>query len=251
MAELLEDEFIQQFGELKWHVLENLMNELEEFLNYSFTDRDYFIRSLLLLGNLPDRLYFETYEFLGDSVLNLIISEYLTAVVKLRTPNNLTKIKAFLSRNSNLAQIASKTSLAKLSELYDMTITEKHLSDCLESILGALYIDTNYNKDTIKPIILHLLEIDSIDIPNLLEENIHIDKKTQLNEWNLKTYNGDVKVTYPFENRGPPHKPKFYVGLELIDKDGRIIFEEKKIGPFDRLKDGESAIAEIFLNKLA
>lgn len=251
MAELLEDEFIQQFGELKWHVLENLMNELEGFLNYSFKDRTYFIRSLLLLGDLPDRIYFQTYEFLGDSVLNLIISEYLTDVAKLLSPNNLTKIKAFLSRNSNLAQIASKTSLNKLSELYDMTITEKHLSDCLESILGALYIDTNYNKDAIKPIILNLLEIDTIDIPNLLEENVHIDKKSQLNEWNLKTYNGEVKVNYPFENKGPPHKPKFYVGLELISKDGSVLFEEKKIGPFDRLKDGEIAIAEKFLNKIA
>ena len=84
----------------------------------------------------------------------------------------------------------------------------------------------------------------------LLGENL-IDKKSQLNEWNLKTFNGDVLLKYPFENKGLPHKPKFYVGLELIAKDGKVIHQEDKIGPFVRLKDGEIAISEKFLSKIA
>ncbi len=251
MIQNLKNEFIDKFGEVKWQLLENLMLDLEEYLDYSFKNRIHLFRSLLLLGDMPDRIYFETYEFLGDSVLSLIISEYLIDFEKLETPNNLTKVKSFIIKNSNLAQVARKTHLPNLSNVYDMTITEKHLSDCLESIFGAIYIDMNYNKDKIKPVILKLLKIDQIDIPNLLEENVHIDKKSLLNEWNLKTYNGDVKINYPFISKGPPHKPQFFVGLELIAKDGTIRHKEEMIGPYDRLKDGEIAISEKFLNKIA
>ena len=83
-------------------------------------------------------MFFETYEFLGDSILNLVISEYLVNFLHLQSPNELTKVKSKITKNSYLAQIASNSPLKELEKLYEVNLSEKYLSDSLESLLGAI-----------------------------------------------------------------------------------------------------------------
>ena len=69
-------------------------------------------------------------------------------------------------------------------------------------------------------------------------------------EWTQKTYNGESTIKYPYINKGQPHRPLFYVGLKIVSKEGKILHQVNEIGPFDRLKDGEIAISEKFLNEI-
>ena len=160
-----------------------------------------------------------------------------------------------MTKNSYLASLSKgepfSLPLKQFEDLFEITLTEKHLSDAFEAILGALYIDMDYDKNKIKPIILDMIKIQELNIDEmLLKENLK-DKKSLLNEWTQKEYGGEVTITYPYTNKGSDHKPQFYVGLQLINKDGKVIFYEDEIGPFDRLKDGEVAVSEKFLSKIA
>lgn len=251
MTEEFEKIFIGFYGEEVWKKFQNLSKEIEQEIGYSFKNKKNLYLSLLVRAESLDRSPFEIFEFLGDAILSLIIAEYLVSTLKLKTPNDLTKLRSLLTNNSYLAQISSSLSIKKLAELFKSELTDKHLSDTFESILGAIFFDLEFDKKKIHPIILQLMKIEQINFSEmLLEENLK-DKKSQLNEWVQKTYSGDVTVNYPFEREGPDHKPRFYVGLELLSKDSEIIHEEKKIGPFPKLKDGEIAVSELFLKKIA
>lgn len=248
-------EFINKWGEAKWGKMLDLMREIEDHLKYKFMDIENLLQALIVRGDLLDKQHFEMQEFLGDSILNLIISEYLIDNFNLKKPEELTRIKSMMTKNSYLASLSKSEPFSvpvkKIEDLFEITLTEKHLSDAFEAILGAIYIDLGYDKNKIKPIILEMIKIKDLNIEELLlKENLK-DKKSLLNEWTQKEYGGEVSVTYPYHNKGSDHKPRFYVGLQLKSKDGKIIFQEDEIGPFDRLKDGEVAVSEKFLLKIA
>ena len=248
-------EFINKWGLDKWDKMVKIMNEIEDHLKYTFIDKDNLLQALIVRGDLLDKQHFEMQEFLGDSILNLIISEYLIDNFNLKKPEELTRIKSMMTKNSYLASLSKEKPfslpLKQFEDLFEITLTEKHLSDAFEAILGALYIDMNFDKNKIKPIILEIIKIQDVNIDEmLLKENLK-DKKSLLNEWTQKEYGGEVTIMYPYTNKGSDHRPKFYVGLQLTNKEGKVIFQEDKIGPYDRLKDGEIAISEKFLLKIA
>ena len=245
-----QEYFISQFGEVKWHIMLALVTKIQIFIDYTFSNKSFIIRSLFLHVDKQEKMFFETYEFLGDSILNLVISEYLVNSLHLQSPNELTKVKSKLTKNSYLAQIASNSPLKQLENLYEEVLSEKNLSDSLESLLGAIYIDMQFQKDKIKPIILKMIDVDNLNFSELLREENLKDKKSLLNEWVLKTYGGEVSINYPFENRELPHKPLFYVRLRLVSNDGSILYQEEEDGPFERLKEGELAISDKFLKKI-
>ncbi len=247
----LQNNIVANYGENLWLRFLALSEEIEKVIEYSFKNKEYLLQSLLVRAENIDKTSFETFEFIGDAILNLIISEYLVSTLKLKTPNILTKLRSLLTKNSQLATIAENLPIKDLEGLFETELTEKHLSDSFESLIGAIFLDMNYDTEKIKPLILNLLGIEKTNFADLLlEENLK-DKKSQLNEWIQKTYNGDVIIKYPYINEGLQHKPKFYVGLELISKNDEIIHEEEKIGPFSKLKDGEIAIADRFLKKMS
>lgn len=246
----LKNTFIDIYKTDTWSRFLDLSQEIEKIIDYTFKNKEYLLQSLIVRAENIDKSSFETFEFLGDAILNLVISEYLVSALKLKTPNDLTKLRSLLTKNAQLAIIAENLPIKDLEKLFGAELTEKHLSDSFESLLGAMFLDMEFDKERIKPIILNLLDIEKTDFTDLLlEENLK-DKKSQLNEWIQKTYNGEVTVKYPYVNEGLQHKPKFYVGLELISKNDKIIHEEEKIGPFSKLKDGEVAIADHFLKKI-
>ena len=250
MSEEFKKLFISFYGEIKWQKFHDLSNEIEIEIGYTFKTKKNLYQALIVRAESLDRGPFEIFEFLGDAILSLIIAEFLVTTLKLKTPNDLTKLRSLLTNNSYLAEVSSSLPIKKIKEIFESELTEKHLSDTFESILGAVFFDLEFNKMKIKPIILQLIKIEKIDFTEmLLEENLK-DKKSQLNEWVQKTYSGEVTVNYPFEREGPDHKPAFYVGLELKSKDNITIHEEKKIGPFPKLKDGELAIADLFMKKI-
>lgn len=252
MKSEIKDSFIKQWGIEKWNKIVDLAHDMEIFLHYKFRNQENLLRPFMIKKDILDNHYFEIIEFLGDSILNLVVSEYLIEKFKLKKPEELTRIKSMLTKNSYLASLSKALPLKDLERIFDdeIILTKKNYSDCVESILGAMYIDMEYNKEEIKPIILNLIKIEKLPINEIIITNNLKDTKSMLNEWVQKEYEGNVIINYPYRTEGPDHKLQFYVGLQLKRKDGKIIFQEDETGPFDRLKDGEYSVSENFLLKL-
>jgi len=93
-------------------------------------------------------------------------------------------------------------------------IENKIISECCESIIGAIYLDRGF--DISKKFILNIWK-EFIDVSNITV----IDAKTKLQEHSLKHYKC-LPVYKLISNTGPRHKPNFKVGVKL--KNSKIIY---------------------------
>ena len=158
----------------------------------------------------------ERLEFLGDSVLQLCITEYLFNNYKEKTEGELTKKRALIVCENSLYEIAKKLNLGnyiKMSKGEELTGGRHRVSiqaDCVEAILAAIYLDKdiNYVKDFI---ITNFKDI----INKAMKDEIVLDYKTKLQE--ILQKNGEIDITYELvKYEGPPHRRKFFTKV-LID----------------------------------
>ena len=112
-------------------------------------------------------------------------------------------------------------------------IQKKIISDCIEAIIGAIYLDQGLN--AVERFILK--EWDKLI---LLSKNTEIDAKTKLQEFSLKKYKllPDYKL---ISNTGPRHSPSFTVAVKL--KGSKFVH-----GEGSSKKNAEQNAAEKFLN---
>ena len=162
------------------------LDELQKNLNYQFKDIMH-LRLALTHSSYAHECprptkgqYNERIEFLGDAVLELIVSEYLYCNYPNKTEGEMTKTRASLVCEFTLAACAREIHLEDyiyLSRGEDMTGGRKRdsiLSDAFESVLGAIYLDGGYEpaKKFIHSILLK--DIDS--------KQLFYDAKTTLQE---------------------------------------------------------------------
>ena len=193
-----------------------LVNELEESLGVCFSDKSLLETSIThsSFANLKKEVkYNERLEFLGDSVLQLCITEYLFTNYMNKSEGELTKIRSLIVCENSLFEIADKWQLGKyisMSKGEELTGGRKRVSiqaDCIEAIIAAVYLDKGM-EDTKKFIIKNF--------KNTIEKAIHneivLDYKTKLQEIIQKKK--DIEITYKLEKyEGPPHLRKFYVDV--------------------------------------
>ena len=210
--------------------------QFEESLGYSFTDPSLLYEALThksaLLAFAKNKKishyeqlglgHYERIEFLGDSVLGLIISSLLwkqksPKSKKPYTEGELSRIKAFLVSESSLAEIARELSLDKLILLSKAekanggSTRESLLADCLESIIGAIFSDSGYHEAGrfIRKIYKARLK------DNLLE--LSLDYKSQLQEI-IQEAEKESPHYETLETSGPDHEKKFKVGVYVSQK---------------------------------
>ncbi len=171
----------------------------------------------------------EKLEFLGDSVLGLVISEHLFTTLSDQTEGEMAKIKSFVVSEASLAKIAKQIRIdnfiliGKGEEYSGGRSKRAILADCLEAIIGAYYLDSGLK--IARDFILNLLipEIDAV------RENRHEkDYKTLLQEYAQKQYK-----TYPryktIKKRGPDHDRTFWIEVAIDDRSfGPGIGKNKK-----------------------
>ncbi len=118
---------------------------------------------------------YERLEFLGDSVIRLIVAEYLYNRYSDKDEGFMTRLKTKIENGESLAN------LCKIIDLNQYMIISKHvelnggrtepdvgiLGDIFESFIGALYLDSNCNLELCKIFVTHLIET-KIDIAKLL-----------------------------------------------------------------------------------
>ena len=114
-------------------------------------------------------------------------------------------------------------------------IEDKIISDCCESLLGAIYIDQGIN--VVEKFILRMWS-DHLNS----SENTFIDSKTKLQEFSLKKYK-ILPVYKLIENTGPRHKPKFKVSVKI--KNSKFV-----VGEGLSKKEAEQNAAKSFIEKL-
>ncbi|MFH1855529.1 MAG: ribonuclease III [bacterium] len=199
--------------------LEGLEKEMGiDFKNKQLLNKAFVHRSFLNENNTANESN-ERLEFLGDAVLELIITEFLYEKYK-KNEGELTAIRSALVRGKNLSDIADTLGL------YDyllLSIGEKKssqkaksliLANTLEALIGAIYLDQGY--ETAKQFIIENV---ASNVDTVLRERLYIDSKSELQEkvQEIHKLTPHYKV---IKEKGPDHNKNFtsgvFVGEDLV-----------------------------------
>lgn len=159
----------------------------------------------------------ERLEFLGDAVLEIIVSDYLYKFYPEEPEGNLSRMRAQLVREPSLALLARQNNFSEFIQLGkgEKASGGNHrdsiLSDCFEAVLGAVYLDKGI--ETVR----RFLDKQLLENHQQIIRQVNQDYKTMFQE--LAQTNGSVKIEYRLLSKeGPDHNQVFEMGLFVDDK---------------------------------
>lgn len=224
------------------------IDEIEKKIGYIFADKKLILEALTHKSFFHENkekafLYNERLEFFGDSVIGLIIVEHLFLIEPGYGESVLAKMKSYIVSEPVLADAAKSISLGRYlllgkgEENTGGRNKQSILSDALEAVIGAVYLDGGYEKA--RGIILKLLKT---KIDNTIESGEFYDYKSELQEKTQLLYSilPEYKV---IKQQGEEHKRIFTVAVFL---------EGKKLGVASgrRKKEAEILAAKKALDKI-
>ncbi len=158
----------------------------------------------------------ERLEFLGDSVLSIIASEYL--YFEFNCPEGeLTRMRAEVVCEKALAVLAQKIKLGDFlnlghgEEMSGGRNRPSLLADAFESLLAAIFIDSNKNKEVVARFLLPML---SEELVKLELSGAAKDFKTLLQQF-VQQVGGEVLEYFVIDEQGPDHNKVFTVEARL------------------------------------
>ena len=186
---------------------------LEKKLKLKFKDPKILIKSLTH-KSYDSKDNNEKIEFLGDRVLGLIIAKKLLEIYPEEREGILDKKFASLVNKRKCLEVAKKIELEKYILIFNpknkkIIIEDKVVADCLEALIGAIYLDKGLNFT--EKFILKLWS-EHITASVITQ----IDSKTKLQEYSLKIFK-ILPIYKLISNTGPRHKPLFKVSVKLKD----------------------------------
>ena len=204
----------------------------KQLLETAFTHTSYANEHRLLKISHNERL-----EFLGDAVLQLIISEYLYTKYPKRPEGDLSKLRSMIVREESLAGFARDCQfdqfikLGRGEEKSGGRNRDTILGDLFEAFLGALLLDKGV--EAVKSFLYQVMipKVEAGDFERVT------DYKTKLQE--LLQINGDVEITYQVVSEtGPAHAKNFEVAV-LINgrKSGQGQGRSKKLAEQEAAKN--------------
>ena len=164
------------------------------------------------------RLHNERIEFLGDAVLELIISDYLYEKYPHLSEGKLTKLRADLVCEASLARLAFSLNLGQYLRLGRGEIVgggasrPSLLGDAIEAIIGALYLDLGMEVCRI-----NVLKLYQPILQELQEGVLRRDYKTLLQEFSQARFS--VTPFYRIVNESGPDHDKIFEAEVLITTD--------------------------------
>ena len=191
--------------------MKNYTKDLEKILKYSFKNANTLEQSLIH-KSYDNKYNNEKLEFLGDRVLGLIISKKLIEIYPEEKEGIIDKKFANLVNKRTCLLIAKKINLKKFIQLGSShkkleRSADKISSDCLEAIVGAIYLDGGLK--SVEKFILNFWS------EFLLKSTITlIDSKTKLQEFSLKKFKELPKYIF-FKKTGPQHRPLFKTEVQI------------------------------------
>ncbi len=177
-------------------------------LTEAITHRSYAVEKNLPYDN-------QRLEFLGDAVLEIILTEYLFRLYPEASEGEMTKIRSALVRESTLAQLARRYQLGE----YLRTGKGEHdsgganrdstLADLFEAVLGAFYLDVGFEET--KKFLTELIRAEFPDPSSLLDI---LNPKGQLQEYSQRRW-GVIPHYSVLHITGPEHVPLYEVEVHL------------------------------------
>lgn len=199
-------------------------SKLEKTIGYTFSNADLLKQAMVHRSYINEHPEFtlghnERLEFLGDAVLEIIVTEYLFHSYPDTPEGMLTDWRASLVNAKMLAQIAQELSLEE--NLYLSRGEEKDsnskaryyiLANAMEALIGALYLDGGLEvaKTFIKNFILSHFE-------HILQNHLYLDPKSRFQEKAQEAVGITPHYKVISEN-GPDHNKIFEVGLYLNEE---------------------------------
>ncbi|MDB9772179.1 ribonuclease III [Alphaproteobacteria bacterium] len=195
-----------------------LLDQFEKKINYKFNNQSLLIEALThSSSSISSSPNYERLEFLGDRVLGLILAEYF---FKLFPEVNEGCLNDYYQKYANqdfLAECAQNLNISdfiqtqKGDNLYN---NKSILSDVVESLIGAIYIDSNINecRDFIEKKILNMVSKSSPPLRH---------SKSLLQELCLKKYKELPKYSM-INKSGPDHNPVFTVSVNINEDNVKL-----------------------------
>ncbi len=197
------------------------LEEIQNNLNYRFEDVE------LLETALTHSSYANEHgmhasksnqrmEFLGDTVLGLVVSEYLFMKYPFYPEGELTKIRAKVVSEPSLALAARRIDLGaflflgKGEESTGGRERDSILADASEAVTGAIFMDSNY--ETVREFLLKNFE--TTIVKAVAKGSLFVDYKTGLQE-KLQKITREKLVYSVVKEEGPDHNKLFHVNVAV------------------------------------
>ena len=193
---------------------------LEKKLNLTFKNKDFLIQAFVHRSYLNENPDFylphnERLEFLGDAVLELIVTQYLYKKYPKKSEGELTNWRAALVNAKQLSEIAKDLDfndflLLSRGEAKELGKARMYiLANTFEAFIGGLYLDQGYESCK-KFIEKHLIK----ELPHIIEAGLFKDAKSRFQE-EAQERVGITPIYKVLEEWGPDHAKHFIIGVFL------------------------------------
>lgn len=202
--------------------------KLCSILKYEFKNKDLLRQALTHKSYTSDKssksdTNNERLEFLGDAVLDLVISEMLMERFLNLSEGGLSKFRASLVNEAGLTRVANSIGLGKFllmgkgEELTGGRKKASLLADAMEAVFAAVYLDSREKKG-LKSVATVIRQLFEPEIPDAVESFSSRDYKTELQEYIQKRYR--TLVTYELVGEsGPDHQKEFEMSVRIQNKE--------------------------------
>jgi ribonuclease-3 len=181
-----------------------VISKVNTVLNYSFQNTDLLIESLTHKSfsheSRFELAFNERLEFLGDAILDLIVSDKIFKLFGESPEGELSKLRSTIVNETTLSHIAQLNKLDSIILLGKGEIKNNGfnkagvLSDCFEAVIGAIYLDSNFEK--VKDVVFNVfIDYEALTGVSLfdLKTLINSDPKSKLQEITMKEFQATPK----------------------------------------------------------
>ncbi len=203
---------------------EKILKEIKKFqerISYKFKDDSLLIKALTHRSYLNKgesyrkKKHNERLEFLGDSVLGLVITEYLFLNYPKLREGPMTKIKSFIVSKQQLYELGRRLKMEKFMFIStdERSRSRKHhaiVADCVEAVIAAIYLDGGL--DEARAFILENFDAFLHDLN--LDDLIFNDFKSIVQQIVQKEYQ-ELPIYTVMKEKGPEHNKTFVVQLSV------------------------------------
>jgi len=191
-----------------------MRSAFQERIGYHYQDENKLIQALTHRSYINElrintgRQHNERMEFLGDAVLELIVSDYLFQKYGEKTEGKLTKIRASLVCEPSLAACARKLEIGgclcmgRGEGLTGGRERDSILSDALEAVIGSIYLDGGL--EAAKKFVMEKI------LQQLQDEGVFVDSKSRLQEYIQNFDAGELKYEV-IKMEGPDHRKQYTI----------------------------------------
>jgi len=199
------------------------INRVEHIFGIFVTNPNLYLKALrhrssLIEKNLEETESYEQLEFIGDAVLDLIITELIFEHFPKRNEGFMTKLRSKLVKEDTLAKLARELELSALIEVgnrvksQDIQLKKSILSDIFEALTGALYLDKGIHEASVFVRRVYLKHIDLQEISDM-QDNFKsiLLEYTQAKKYSIPEY----QVA---SEDGPDHDKTFQIEVLVNSK---------------------------------